>query len=162
MQAMEVSSQDPALKGRSTALSHCPHATPDTPTSQIKQSTPERTAAASNSSQSVTDVHDFDFISLIGRGNSSEVKLVENKVSTKLYAIKSFQKQRLLENDETKIATIERHILNISTEENHPFIVKFYGAFQTQTDLGLIMEYVSGGNLMWHLQQGPFLPERAQ
>jgi serine/threonine protein kinase len=112
--------------------------------------------------QATTSANDFNFITLIGKGNSAEVKLAENKLSKKLYAIKILQKQRLVENDEIKVATIEQRILNVSTKENHPFIVKLYGAFQTQTELCLVMEYVPGGDLMWQLQKAPFAPDRAQ
>ena len=158
LQTMEVSGQDPDLNGDSVVLSQSAHLAN---TARIEQRTPKATAA-SNSLQAAINLDDFEFVSLVGKGNSAEVKLAEYRSSKKLYAIKTLSKTHLVENSETKVAIVEQRILNISTEENHPFIVNLYGAFQTQTDLCLVMEYIPGGDLMWHLQKGPFAPERTQ
>ena len=49
-----------------------------------------------------------------------------------------------------KYALTERNVLSLT---NHPFIVKLLFAFQTLTDLFLIMEYCPGGDLGQHLQR---------
>jgi len=52
---------------------------------------------------------------------------------------------------------------NIMAKVNHPFIMKLYFAFQTPDKLFLIMEYVNGGELYYHLQtSGSFTLERTR
>jgi serine/threonine protein kinase len=112
--------------------------------------------------QARVGLNDFNFISILGRGNSAEVMLAETKNSKKLYAIKVLKKELLVQNGETRSSKIERRVFKLATEENHPFIVQLYGTFQNETRLYFITEYVPGGDLMWHIQKGPFHPAQSQ
>jgi serine/threonine protein kinase len=112
--------------------------------------------------QARVGLDDFNLISTIGKGNSAKVILAESKHSKKLYAIKVLKKELLIENGETRFSKIERRILKLATEEDHPFVVHLCGTFQSETRLYFITEYVPGGDLMWHIQKGPFPQERAQ
>lgn len=56
----------------------------------------------------------------------------------------------------------ERDIL---TRFNHPFIMKMEFSFQDSTFLYMVMEFVNGGELFYHLHRvkdGPFSEERAR
>ena len=46
--------------------------------------------------------------------------------------------------------TVEREILS---KFNHPFIMKLEYAFHDEFDLYLIMEFINGGELFYHLHQ---------
>jgi len=49
-----------------------------------------------------------------------------------------------------KYALTERNVLSLT---NHPFIVKLVFAFQSSSDLFLIMDYCPGGDLGQQLQR---------
>ena len=121
-------------------------------------------------SQSPTDwaagcrvgIADFNFLAIIGKGNFSKVMLAEKKVSKALFAIKVIRKEFVIENDEVSSVKVEKSVFLKATREKHPFIIHLQGAFQTETRLYFVMEYVSGGDLMLHIQRGPFGRERAR
>lgn len=104
-------------------------------------------------------IADFRFISVLGKGVYAQVVLAESKVSKKLYAIKVFDKERLVDNDDVRGTKAEKSILMKATQERHPFIVQMHGAFQTETRLFLVMEYVSGGDLCFHMKRQPLSQE---
>lgn len=51
---------------------------------------------------------------------------------------------------------MERKVLE---KLSHPFLIKFYYAFQTKRRLNLILEYVQGGDLYSHLNKKGTIPE---
>lgn len=102
---------------------------------------------------------DFNIKSLIGSGNTSKVFLAQKKSSGKHYAIKIIQKSYIEnsrfkrhdeegENSEIQHINFERKLLETL---NHPFLIKFYYAFQTGKRLHLILEFANGGDLYGHL-----------
>lgn len=107
-------------------------------------------------------LEDFDFIATIGKGTSSKIMLAEKKVSKGLFAMKVIKKELIIEQDELSSVMVEKIVLLKATQEKHPFIVHLQASFQTETRLYFVMEYVSGGDLMFHAQRGPFGTERAQ
>ena len=88
--------------------------------------------------------------------------LAEKKVSKALFAIKVVRKDFVIENDEVSSVSVEKSVFLKATQEKHPFIIHLQAAFQTETRLYFVMEYVSGGDLMLHIQRGSFGRERAQ
>jgi serum/glucocorticoid-regulated kinase 2 len=55
---------------------------------------------------------------------------------------------------------VEREIL---AKIDHPFIVKLHYAFQTETKLYLVMDFINGGELFFHLKrEGRFLEDRVR
>ena len=107
-------------------------------------------------------IADFNFVSTLGRGNYAKVMLAETKDSKKLFAIKIFKKDFVIENDEVGYTKREKGILIKATQKKHPFVVHFHASFQTETRLYLVLEYVSGGDLMFHIQKQRFDQKRAQ
>lgn len=93
----------------------------------------------------------FSTISVIGKGSYAKVFLVRNLEDNNLYAMKVLNKERVeLKKQETHVKT-ERDIL---VEMNRsPFLVNFYGSFQTPTKLYFILEYCAGGELFNFLQK---------
>jgi len=114
------------------------------------------------SSQVNLDMDAFKILAKIGKGNSANIMLAESKHSMKLYAIKVLKKELLIANDEINIAMREKRILEVTTEEKHPFIIRLFGTFQSETKLCFVMDYIPAGDLMWQLQRRPFTQEQAQ
>ena len=94
--------------------------------------------------------HSFAVLKLIGRGNFGKVCLVEKKDNKMLYAMKILKKKLIEEKNQRQHTITERRILEKS---NCPFIVKLHYAFQTRSKLYMVMEYVNGGELFFHLTQ---------
>ncbi|MCJ1400606.1 Serine/threonine kinase [Xylographa trunciseda] len=107
-------------------------------------------------------LEDFNFAAVLGKGIYSKVMLAERKATKELYAIKIQKKELLVENNEVRNPRTERSILMSATSQDHPFIAKLYATFQTETRLYFVLEYISGGDLMFHVQKGKFHYGRAQ
>jgi serine/threonine protein kinase len=56
----------------------------------------------------------------------------------------------------------ERRVFQAANRERHPFLINLHSTFQTETRVYFVMEYVSGGDLMWHIQRGQFSERRAK
>lgn len=93
---------------------------------------------------------DFEYLKVIGRGYFGKVSQVVFKHDGQIYALKSLKKSKLKEAKHIEHTKTERRILEIV---HHPFIVSLKFAFQTQAKLYLVMDYVDGGELFYHLRK---------
>lgn len=105
---------------------------------------------------------DFKFISVLGKGNFGKVMLAEYVSNRKLCAIKVLKKNFIIENDEVESTKSEKKVFIVANQHKHPFLLNLYQSFQTENRIYFVMEYVSGGDLMWHVQQKKFSYRRAQ
>ncbi|KAK3211257.1 hypothetical protein Dsin_015963 [Dipteronia sinensis] len=82
----------------------------------------------------------YDIIKDIGSGNFGVAKLVRDKWTGELYAVKYIE--RGLKIDEH----VQREIMNHRSLK-HPNIIRFKEVFLTPTHLAIVMEYAAGGEL---------------
>ena len=104
----------------------------------------------------------FNFLAVLGKGNFGKVMLAETKRSKRLYAIKVLKKEFIIENDEVESIRSEKRVFLVANRERHPFLTNLHACFQTETRVYFVMEYISGGDLMLHIQRGQFGSQRAK
>lgn len=106
---------------------------------------------------------DFEILRLLGKGTFGQVFQVKKKDSQRIYAMKVLSKQVIVKKKEIAHTIGERNILVRTANTESPFIVGLKFSFQTPTDLYLVTDFMSGGELFWHLQkEGRFSEERAK
>lgn len=71
---------------------------------------------------------DFTLIQHLGEGSFGQVFLAECAKNKKLYALKVFQKKKIILSKQTKFVIAE---VNILKQVNNPFIISLYFTFQT-------------------------------
>ncbi|RQM25715.1 hypothetical protein B5M09_004305 [Aphanomyces astaci] len=104
-------------------------------------------------------IKDFELLKVVGQGGFGKVfmgRKVSGPDSGQVYAIKVLQKDQVVSNGLVHTTMAERHIL---IEVAHPFVVKLHYAFQSDSKLYLVMDYLSAGSLAVHLRKWRKFPE---
>lgn len=105
---------------------------------------------------------DFQFLAVLGKGNFGKVMLAESRHTLKLCAIKVLKKDFIVTNDEAESVKSEKRVFLTANKEMHPFLLNLHCCFQTENRIYFVMEFVSGGDLMWHIQKSKFNAARAK
>ncbi|EAR87739.2 Serine/Threonine kinase domain protein (macronuclear) [Tetrahymena thermophila SB210] len=93
----------------------------------------------------------YEVISFVGNGSFSQVTLAKNKRDSKNYAVKSIQKNRVVQNEQSKKELMNE--INLLRRINHEKVVKSYEFFQTESQYKLVLHYYEGGSLEQKLEK---------
>jgi len=101
-------------------------------------------------------IDDFELLRVLGRGSFGKVMQVRHKGTGQIYAMKVLRKSSIMERDQVDHTKAERRILEAL---RHPFLMTLRYAFQTQEKLYLVLDYLQGGELFYHLKTVRRFPE---
>jgi beta-adrenergic-receptor kinase len=93
---------------------------------------------------------DFSLFRVLGRGGFGMVNGCKRCCTGKLYAMKVLNKKRIKMKNAEELCINERNIL---ARVESRFVVTLKYAFQTQHDLFLILDLMTGGDLAFHLNR---------
>ncbi|KAK9116976.1 hypothetical protein Sjap_015923 [Stephania japonica] len=112
---------------------------------------------------------DFEILRVVGQGAFGKVfqvrkkwngELIEGSSGDGIFAMKVMRKDTIIKKNHVDYMKAERDIL---TKVVHPFIVQLRCSFQTKSKLYLILDFVNGGHLFFHLyRQGIFSEDQAR
>ena len=93
----------------------------------------------------------FEIKSVIGRGTYGKVFLIERKSNSgEFYAMKSLDKQTILDSGEFDATKLEKEVL---MQADHPFLVGMSYVFQTENKILFVIRFVRGGELFTRLRR---------
>ncbi|EPY78435.1 hypothetical protein CB1_001066010 [Camelus ferus] len=118
---------------------------------------PAMNTRESGKASSSLGLQDFDLLRVIGRGSYAKVLLVRLKKTDRIYAMKVVKKELVNDDEDIDWVQTEKHVFEQAS--NHPFLVGLHSCFQTESRLFFVIEYVNGGDLMFHMQRQRKLPE---
>jgi protein kinase A len=84
----------------------------------------------------------------VGKGGFGKVWKVEMKKSRQVFAMKEMYKAKIIAKKSINSVMNERNLL---ARIRHPFFINISYAFQDRDNLYLIMDYVNGGDLRYHI-----------
>ena len=85
---------------------------------------------------------------MIGRGGFGKVWKVVYRKEKKLFAMKEMAKARIISKRSVNSVMNEKKFL---CQLHNPFLVNMHYAFEDRDNLYLIIDYMSGGDLRYHI-----------
>ncbi|XP_050403455.1 cAMP-dependent protein kinase catalytic subunit beta isoform X3 [Patella vulgata] len=93
---------------------------------------------------------DFDRIKTLGTGSFGRVMLVQHKGNKDYYAMKILDKQKVVKLKQVEHTLNEKKILQAI---NFPFLVRLEYSYKDNTNLYMVLEFVTGGEMFSHLRR---------
>ena len=94
---------------------------------------------------------DFEPLKLLGRGSFGDVVLVRLKANKKVYAMKILNKHLLKVKRQQEHTRTERDLM---VKINSPFVANIKTAFQDESKLYIVSEFMQGGDMFYHMHDG--------
>ena len=107
-----------------------------------------KTEEKNNINQLNRDMFEFKYV--IGKGGFGKVWQVIYKKTQEKYALKEMSKTKIIDKKSQKFINKE---LTLLKKLNNDFIVNMYYAFQDNDNLYLVIDFLSGGDLRYHVSR---------
>ncbi|SCW00119.1 LAFE_0B09868g1_1 [Lachancea fermentati] len=137
------------------------------PSYASQQSSPQKSHTSSRHKRRTPrrrkiSLDDFVLLKVLGKGNFGKVLLAKSKNNERLCAIKVLKKDHIIKNHDIESARAEKKVFLLATKAKHPFLTNLYCSFQTENRIYFAMEFIGGGDLMWHVQNQRLSVRRAK
>jgi serine/threonine protein kinase len=126
-----------------------PVKTPEPPPAAAPNPKPAAKSAASALPAKLSS-SSFNYTKLLGQGSFGKVLLAELKGGNEVFAIKVIKKEAVIEDDDVDCTMTERRVLSLSSGSH--FLTRLHATFQSADRLYFVMEFINGGDLMFHIQ----------
>ncbi|KTW29626.1 uncharacterized protein T551_02242 [Pneumocystis jirovecii RU7] len=109
-----------------------------------------RLQVAYKSNKNSVTIDSFKLLKVVGRGSFGKVLQVRKIDTSRIYALKTIRKAHIVSRSEVNHTLAERTVL---AQIDNPFIVPLKFSFQTSEKLYLVLAFINGGELFYHLQR---------
>ena len=104
--------------------------------------------------------NNFEPLKLLGTGSFGRVLLVRFKLNKKLYAMKILHKNQLKLTNQEEHTKTERDLM---VKIDNPFLLNIRFAFQDETKLYIVSDFMQGGDMFYHLHsENKFTEKKAK
>ncbi|CCK69533.1 protein kinase C KNAG_0C04310 [Huiozyma naganishii CBS 8797] len=140
---------------------------PDIAAPLLEHSSPQKSYSSPKhkkrqSKRRKVSLDNFILLKVLGKGNFGKVILSKSKNTGSLCAIKVLKKDNIIQNHDIESARAEKKVFLLATETRHPFLTNLFCSFQTENRIYFAMEFIGGGDLMWHVQNQRLSVRRAK